>query len=132
MNADQLLDLAGAILLGVGSLAMIVGAVGLLRFPDVFSRRHAGGVTDSLGAGSILIGLMLIGASWATLVKLCMVLFFLFVTSPTSAHALSRAALYAGVRPLLAEQTAGKREETSRPAPSDSGEEPASRPEVLS
>lgn len=95
------LDIVGAVLLGLGSVALLVGALGLLRFPDLFSRMHAAGVTDSLGGGSILIGLLFIGASPATLIKIGMVLFFLFVTSPTSGHALARAALYAGLRPKL-------------------------------
>ena len=97
------LEIVGSILLGVGSFAVIVGAIGLLRFPDIFSRMHAASVTDSLGGGSILIGLLLTGASVATLLKIAMVLFFLFITSPTSGHALVRAALFAGVEPKVDE-----------------------------
>jgi len=89
-------------LLGGGFFA-VVGGIGLIRLPDLYTRMHAAGITDTMGAGLILLGLMLqSGLSLATL-KLGLVLGFLLLTSPTATHALARAALAAGVRPLLDE-----------------------------
>ena len=87
--------------LGAGSFFTIVGGIGLLRFPDLFSRFHAASVTDTLGAGLIVIGLML-QAGWSLItVKLLLILAFGLFTSPTATHALAKAALHGKVRPFL-------------------------------
>ena len=101
------LDIASWSLLLAGSVFAVVGGVGLLRLPDFFSRIHGGGITDTMGAGLILVGLMFQADHWLPVFKLVMILFFLFLTSPTSAHALSKSALAHGVRPLLAEEEEG-------------------------
>ena len=87
------------ILLGIGTLFLLIGAVGLIRLPDFFSRMHAAGLIDTLGAGLILVGLM-IEAGWSlNLAKLVLILLFLLFTSPTSSHALAHAALVHGLKP---------------------------------
>lgn len=92
-------ELAGWVLLAGGAIFAVIGGIGLLRLPDFFTRMHAGGVTDTLGAGMILAGLMTqSGFSLAT-VKIMAVLFFLLITSPTSTHALAKSALSHGIRP---------------------------------
>ena len=84
-----------------GGFFGIVGGIGLLRFPDLFSRFHAAGVTDTLGAGLVLIGLML-QAGWSLItIKLVLILAFGLFTSPTATHALAKAALRGKVKPLL-------------------------------
>ena len=98
---DVTLGVVSAILLVGGSIFSIIGGVGLLRLPDFFSRLHGAGITDTMGAGLILVGLMFeAGISLAT-VKLIMILFFLWITSPTSAHALAKAALTHGLSPWV-------------------------------
>ena len=52
------MDIMSWILLMAGSLFAVVGGIGLLRLRDFFSRMHAGGMTDTMGAGLILTGLM--------------------------------------------------------------------------
>ncbi len=94
--------LGGALVLA-GGLFMIVGAIGLLRMPDVFTRMHATAVSDTLGAGLILVGLMLISGLTLVTVKLFFLILFFGLTSPVATHAVARAALHAGVKPLLAE-----------------------------
>ena len=89
---------AGALLLG-GVFFAVVGGIGLVRLPDLFSRMHGSGMTDTLGAGLILSGLALHSGFDLVTVKLIAVLFFLLVTSPTSTHALCRAALAQGLKP---------------------------------
>ena len=97
-----LLDSASWVLLVAGGVACIIGSIGLLRLPDFFSRTHAGGVTDTLGAPCIFLGLLLqAGGDPLVIIKLILILIFLFFTSPTAGHAMARAALTHGLSPLL-------------------------------
>jgi len=107
---EQLLDILSWVLLVGGSLFAMTGGLGLLRLPDFFSRIHAGGITDTMGAGLILTGLMLQSGFSQTTFKLLLILLFLFITSPTSVHALAQSALAHGERPLLG-PGAGKTED---------------------
>ena len=86
-----------------GVFFVIVGGVGLLRMPDFYTRLHAASITDTLGAGLILLGLMLHGGWTLVSAKLLLILSFLWLTSPTATHALVRAALSdpENPRPLL-------------------------------
>jgi multicomponent Na+:H+ antiporter subunit G len=87
-----------ALVLG-GCFFILVGALGLIRMPDIFTRLHAGGVMDTMGAGMILAGLMFqTGLSLVT-VKLVLVLAFVWFSSPISTYALARAALKSGEEP---------------------------------
>lgn len=83
--------------LGLGSLFCVVGGIGLVRLPDLYSRTHAATITDTLGAGLVLLGLMLQAGPTLTALKLLMVLAFLLVTSPVSSHALVKAAYAQGL-----------------------------------
>ena len=110
-----IIDILGWILLIGGGFFVMVGGVGVIRMPDVFTRLHAAGVTDTLGAAMILIGLMLQSEARLSLitVKLLLILVFLLFTSPTSSHALARAALSdtdAKIKPLLVEEQSPKKE----------------------
>ena len=94
-----LLDVVSALMLLGGAFFVTVGGIGVYRLPDFYTRLHGAGVTDTLGAGLILLGLSLqAGFSLAT-VKLLMILVFLWVTSPTSCHALAQAARACGLEP---------------------------------
>jgi multicomponent Na+:H+ antiporter subunit G len=98
---DTLVDIASWVLLVSGGAFCIVGGLGLLRLPDVYARMHAAGITDTLGAGLILAGLMLQGGLTLVTVKLFLILMFLLYTSPTSTYALANAAYRRGLAPLL-------------------------------
>lgn len=100
----MLLEVIGSLCLIAGALFGLAGAVGLLRFPEFFARIHAAGVTDTLCAGLVILGLILHADHWLTVGKLLMILFFLFFTAPTSGHALSKAAVRAGLLSLPAER----------------------------
>lgn len=82
-----------------GGFLVLVGGIGLLRLPHFFNRLHAVGVTESLGAGLVLLGLLLQAPTLIAAAKLVLILGFLVLTSPTAAHALSKAARHGGVRP---------------------------------
>jgi multicomponent Na+:H+ antiporter subunit G len=95
------LDVASWILLAAGGLACVVGALGMLRMPDFFTRIHAASLSDAVGAGLILAGLLL-QAGWTLVaVKLAAIGLLLFLTSPAATHALAKAALERGLQPLL-------------------------------
>ena len=76
-----------------GGMFALVGGVGVLRMPDVFTRLHAVGVADTMGAGLILLGLILQSGFHVGAFKLLLLLVFLMLTGPTSTHALAEAAL---------------------------------------
>ena len=87
-----------------GSIFCLIGAVGVIRLPDVYCRMHAAGIIDTVGIGLIFLGLAL-QAGWSlALAKLVMILIFVLYTSPTSCHALCRAAAYGEVHPLHGEE----------------------------
>jgi multicomponent Na+:H+ antiporter subunit G len=109
------LDILTGICLLAGSVFAIIGGIGILRLPDLFARMHGAGITDTLGAGLILLGLMIEGGVSLVTVKLIMILVFLWISSPTSTHALARSALAHGVRPRLAGDPAP---EEDAPSPS--------------
>ncbi|MGF1545397.1 MAG: monovalent cation/H(+) antiporter subunit G [Parvularculaceae bacterium] len=94
-------DLLSWVFFALGATAIVVGAVGLVRFPDFYTRLHAAGVTDTAGAELVLIGMMLQAPNWLVFAKLVFVGFFLFMTSPVSTHAIAHAAWCVGVKPLL-------------------------------
>ena len=84
-------------LVAVGLFFLVVGTVGLVRLPDVYNRMHATSKATTLGAASIfLAGFAYFGPQGAGLVSLVGIL-FLFLTAPTGAHMISRAAQRMGV-----------------------------------
>lgn len=98
---SALLDAASWALLAAGGLACVVGAFGMLRLPDFYTRLHAASLAETLGAGGILAGLMLQSGWSLVTVKLAFLGLLIFFTSPAATHALARAALGRGLRPLL-------------------------------
>ena len=95
----MVLDIISWILLSAGGVFVLIGGIGALRMPNLYTRMHAASVTDSLGAALVLLGVMVqAGLSLAT-IKLGAILLFLLITSPTSSYALASAALLAGVKP---------------------------------
>lgn len=98
---DVLVDVFSGLCLLLGSFLIFSGALGMLRFPDFYSRVHAAGVTETLAAFFILLGLML-EAGWSlVLFKLALILVFILFTSPTASHALAKAAWKSGLRPWV-------------------------------
>tara|TARA_B100000530_G_scaffold110559_1_gene68880 strand:+ start:139 stop:480 length:342 start_codon:yes stop_codon:yes gene_type:complete len=97
----NILDILSVALIVIGSVSLIIGALGVLRLPDVYTRMHAASITDTLGAGSIILGLILQAGLTLVAGKLFLILVFLFFTSPASSFALAHAALSSGIKPIL-------------------------------
>ncbi len=93
------LDILSWILLISGGLVSIVAGIGLIRFPDVFSRMHAASMLDTLGAGCVLLGLILQAGFGVIGLKLIIVFFLLAITTTSAGHALAKSALASGLRP---------------------------------
>ncbi|GJL91302.1 monovalent cation/H(+) antiporter subunit G [Hyphococcus sp.] len=93
-----------------GGLAVVSGALGIVRFPDFYTRLHAAGVTDTGGAEMILLGMLLQAATWIVAVKLLFIGVFLFFTSPVATHAIAHSAWMVGFKPLEGPQLRYKEE----------------------
>ncbi len=96
---DIVITICSGFFLLVGSFLCISGGIGLLRFPDFYTRMHAVGVTDTLGAGMILVGLMILSTDLLVFAKLVMVLLFTLLIGPTTSHVLAKAAFHNGLLP---------------------------------
>ena len=98
MMEQALTVLTWALLLS-GAFFLLTGALGMVRLPDVFTRMHAAGMTDTMGAGLILVGLCVYSGVNTVTLRLVLVLAFLWFTSPIATHALAKAALSGGAEP---------------------------------
>ncbi|MGW8222222.1 MAG: monovalent cation/H(+) antiporter subunit G [Syntrophobacteria bacterium] len=96
MSLTQWLSL-GLTLLGMPFF--LSGTVGLLRFPDIYTRLHALTKADNVGLGLVTMGAMLQAESWVIALKLLLIWLLILVTSATSCHLVARAALRRGIRP---------------------------------
>jgi multicomponent Na+:H+ antiporter subunit G len=91
-------------LLGVGVFFTLVGSIGLLRFPDFYTRLHATGKCDTLGGGLAILGTMIYHffhypETLLVPAKLAFLVFFIFIANPTATHAIMKAAYKTGVEP---------------------------------
>ncbi|MFT5082690.1 MAG: multicomponent Na+:H+ antiporter subunit G [Lentisphaeria bacterium] len=110
---DMVLSIGSQLCLLIGVFLCLSGGVGILRFPDFYTRMHAVGVTDTLAAGMILIGLMLQAPEILVLVKLIMILFMTLFINPSASHALAKAAMHHDIMPMLDKKGANKAGEVS-------------------
>ena len=94
------LDIASWALIVAGGGFCLAGAVGVLRMPDFYTRVHAASVADNVGSFAILLGLALQAGLSLVTVKLGFIAALIFFTSPAATHALVKAALERGLRPL--------------------------------
>jgi len=98
------IDLLSWLFLLLGGFFSIVGALGLLRMPDFFTRMHAASVTETLGVAFLLIGMVLQAGFTLVAAKLAILGLLISFASPTATHALAKAALARGLKPLLADE----------------------------
>lgn len=105
-----ILGVSSSLCLLVGAFLCLSGGVGVLRFPDFFSRMHAAGVTDTLAASMILLGLMLRAPDSLVVIKLIIILMLTLLICPTASHALAKAAMknsHVSKWPKLSQHKAG-------------------------
>ena len=109
------IDVLSAVFLACGAFFSLVGGIGLVRMPDFYTRMHGASVTETLGAGFMLIGLILQAGLTLVAVKLAMIGLLLLFASPTATHALAKAALLGGLAPKLGAQRSGEEVISSKP-----------------
>ncbi len=96
------------ICISAGCFFTLTGAFGLVRMPEVYTRMHAASVIDTLGAGFLIIGMVLQAGLTLVSAKLVFILALIFFTGPVITHALAQAASEAGIEPLLVEDRRGR------------------------
>lgn len=95
----RLIDYAAFALLGVGAFFFIAGSVGVLRFPDVYTRLHALTKADNLGLGFVILGLALRAESWVVIAKMFIIWGLVIVAGATASHLVAEAARTSKVVP---------------------------------
>jgi multicomponent Na+:H+ antiporter subunit G len=99
------MNILSIIFIVAGLFFLIVAAIGVIRFPDVYSRSHAVSLTDSLGAFFMLVGIALYEGLGINMLKILVVLILLYILNPVIAHATVRAALRSGLKPWQKENS---------------------------
>ena len=99
------MNILSIIFIVAGLFFLIVAAIGVIRFPDVYSRSHAVSLTDSLGAFFMLVGIALHEGLSINMLKILVVLILLYILNPVIAHATVRAALRSGLKPWQKENS---------------------------
>ncbi len=94
------IEIVSWILILSGSAFTVIGAVGTVRFPNFWSRLHAASVSESAGMILLIAGMCLQSGMTLVTVKLVVIGIFIFITGPTSTHAVANAALMSGERPV--------------------------------
>jgi multicomponent Na+:H+ antiporter subunit G len=92
---------AGGLCIALGSVLMLGAVIGLLRFPDVFTRLHAAGGALSLGACVSLFGLLLLAGSLLAAAKVAFLIALVVAVAPVLSHIAGSAAHVAGVSPIV-------------------------------
>ncbi len=92
-------DIMAVVLITAGLFFLTVGAIGLVRLPDFYTRLHAAGLGDTLGLSLTLLGLMVYEGLTLTSLKMLFIGMFILLASPTATHVLIRAAYRAGLKP---------------------------------
>lgn len=97
------MTVVAALLLSSGMFFLFAGTVGFLRLPDFFTRMHAIGKSDTLGALLCLLGVACL-CGWSLLaLKFTFIALFIFLANPTATHAIARAGLRSGLQPWTRE-----------------------------
>ena len=107
----EIYEIVSGILIAIGSFFILVGGIGLLRMPDIFTRMHAAGIKDTMGAGFLLAGMAVYSGFTIVSLKLLLLFLLFLFTSPVVSHALAQAALHDKVKPVLGGQSAKSKSE---------------------
>jgi multicomponent Na+:H+ antiporter subunit G len=88
----------GMMFIIIGVIFNACGCIGLVRLPDVYNRLQAATKSVTLGTCSIMFGVFMINGFTSIGIKALLAIIFIFLTSPTAAHALARGAYIFGVK----------------------------------
>jgi multicomponent Na+:H+ antiporter subunit G len=103
--------IAATVLVLLGLFFLMMATLGILRFPDFFTRMHAAGKCDTLGSLLVLLGLAFINGfdshHLQSSLKIVFIAVFIFLTSPTATHAIARAA-FKNKMPMWTRDNEGK------------------------
>ncbi len=91
-----MIALLGSVICLIGSLFLFLGALGILRMPDVYNRMQAGTKATTLGSLLSIIGIGMAQTAW--LLKLISLVIFILITNPISSNVLARAAHFSGIK----------------------------------
>ena len=104
MELMEIRAIISGILLFSGCFLILVSAIGVVRFPDFYSRIHPAGKGDSMGQLLALLGLMVYEGFSFVSVKLVLIIAFIYIANPTATYALAKAAHIRGVKPWQKDQ----------------------------
>ena len=97
----EILDKAGLFFLIIGMPFFLSGTIGLLRFPDIYTRLHALTKADNVGLGLIIVGLALQADSWLTVIRLMLIWLLVLIASSASCHLVAQRAMQKNIQPWL-------------------------------
>ena len=100
ITLNNLTNFIGACFVIYGCFMVFTSAIGMLRMPDFFTKCHAAGVADSFGCPIIILGLAFYANLTDIQIKLVLLFFFIFITSPISTYCISQSAINSGLNPL--------------------------------
>ena len=89
---EMIADIVCIALVSGGVFFLFMGTVGMLRFPDFYTRMHAAGKCDTLGSLLVVSGIAVYLGPTLNSIKVLAIAVFIFLTSPTATHAIARAA----------------------------------------
>ena len=101
---EQILTYTGYFLMFIGALFLLLGSLGILRMPDIYSRLQAGTKASTLGSIGMLLGIGLIQPNW--FVKILVIIVFVLLSNPISSHSIARGSYKSGIKPKLNEDNA--------------------------
>ena len=93
-----MIEIIAYILLSIGAACALIGAMGIVRFPDVYNRIHANTVVVVGGVIVMLLGASVLEGLSSYTLKILIIALFIFLTNPVGSHAIARAAHKSGVK----------------------------------
>lgn len=97
---DQILEIISYFFIFTGAFLMTTGTIGVIRFPDFYTRLHPAGISDSLGAPMVLTGIAINTPFEMATTKVLLIIIFMWITGTTATHALAKSAHQSGLKPI--------------------------------